>query len=305
MDLLQRAAQFLSQKGVPNPRLDAEVLLSHVLGCRRIDLYLRHDQPLRDDEIDSFRELIRRRGRREPVAYITGQKEFWSLTFTVNSAVLIPRPETELLVELSIRFIRRLREEKQGPISVLDVGTGCGAIALAIASETDEGVSIVATDVSSEALKVASQNASALNLHHRVCLLQGDLFSPLVGSQGEFHLIVSNPPYIARSEFAGLPPEVRDFEPRLALDGGEDGLHFIRSLLEEGPLWLDPTGAMFLEVGEGHKAPIEVILRELDSWGHWSWESDLAGTPRVLSLRPSAKDKGTVNTIQRQADLNG
>ena len=282
LELLKEATGYLAQKGIPGPRLDAEILLAHALRCQRIELYLRHDQPLGSEEVDRFRELIRRRSRREPVAYITGTKEFWSLPFRVTPQVLIPRPETELLVEIALVAARISPAAQEGRFRILEIGTGSGAVAVALAKEGGERFQLVATDRSPEALEVARYNARELGVEHRIEFLERDLLGPS-DSQGEpFSMIVSNPPYVPSREIAHLPPEVREYEPQLALDGGGDGLDIIRRLLREAKGWLVEGGGLLLEVGAGQRPSIEGILEETPSWRHWRWHQDLAGTDRVL-----------------------
>ncbi len=289
LDLIREAARYLSGKGVASPRLDAEVLMAHVLGCRRIDLYLRHDQPLSAEEVDRFRVVLRRRSRREPVAYITGSREFCSFSFRVTPAVLIPRPETELLVEVALAFIN---EEARGggrPMRVLEIGTGSGAVALTLALTAGDGIEVWATDRSGAALDVARENARQLGVQGRVCFLQGNLFEPLGRDLCPFSLIVSNPPYVSVRGMMGLEPEVRDHEPREALDGGEDGLAVIRPLIRTALPWLRQGGLLLVEVGGDQRAAVEALLAEPPQWGVWEWHRDLAGRDRVLALRPCAQ----------------
>jgi release factor glutamine methyltransferase len=280
--LLREAAQYLTTKGIPNGRLDAEVLMAHVLGWQRIDLYLRHDQPMAGEELDRFREAIRRRSQREPLAYITGTKEFWSLLFRVTPRVLIPRPETEVLVEAAVQAIRERETRREGPLRVLEIGTGSGAAAIALATEVGEGIQLFATDRSPEALEIAMANARALNAEGRVRFLQGDLFEALGPNQTPFSVILSNPPYVDAEQMEGLEPEIRDYEPREALDGGDEGLAVIGRIIREAPRRLEAGGALLLEVGDGQRASIEEILRGSGCWSGWAWRQDLSGKDRVL-----------------------
>ncbi len=282
LELLKEATGYLAQKGIPGPRLDAEILLAHALRCQRIELYLRHDQPLGSEELDRFRELIRRRSRREPVAYITGTKEFWSLPIRVTPQVLIPRPETELLVEVALGEGRAFAASLSGPVRVLEIGTGSGAVAIALAREGGDGFHLVATDRSGGALEVARANARELGVDHRIEFLEGDLLGPLDSQREPFSMIVSNPPYVPSREIPNLPPELREYEPSEALDGGNDGLDIIRRLLAEAGGRIANGGCLLLEVGAGQRPSIEEILEETPSWRHWRWHQDLAGTDRVL-----------------------
>ncbi len=280
--LLNEASRYLSRKGVSTPRLDAEVLLAHVLECRRIDLYLRHDQPIDPSELDGFRELLRRRGRREPVAYLTGTKEFWSLPLHVTPQVLVPRPETELLVEVALGRICPGTGQGPGTMRVLEIGTGSGAVAIAIAKEAGDGVQVVATDVSAGALEVARANARRFQVEDRISFLQGDLFEALGPGADQFSMVVSNPPYVPTDEIAALPPEVKEHEPLVAMDGGKEGLEVIGRILEQAPGWLEDGGSLLLEVGDGQRPRVEERLRQIGSWRRWEWHRDLAGRQRVV-----------------------
>jgi len=282
LPLLREAAQYLTQKGIPNARLDVEILMAQVLGCQRIDLYLRHDQPMAGEELDRFREVIRRRSQREPLAYITGTKEFWSLSFRVTPHVLIPRPETEVLVEAALQAIRERKTAREGPLRVLEVGTGSGAAAIALATELGEGIHLIATDRSSDVLEIARGNARILSVEGRVIFQQSDLFEALGPDKTTFSVILTNPPYVAVGQIERLAPEIRDYEPREALDGGTDGLAMIRRIIREAPRWLEAGGALLLEVGDGQRASIEEILRGSGCWSAWAWRQDLSGKDRVL-----------------------
>jgi release factor glutamine methyltransferase len=268
MELVRWTADFFRQHGVAQPRLDAEVLLAHVVGGTRLDLYMAFDRPLEEAERARYRELVRRRAKeRVPVAYLTGVREFWSLPFRVTPDVLIPRPETETLVRAAL-------DEK--PARVLELGVGSGCISAALARELPNA-ELVAVDVSPRALDVARENLAALALLDRVELLLADGLRDVAG---RFDLVVSNPPYVARAELAGLAPEVRH-EPVLALDGGEDGLDVIRRICSEAPERLERPGALALEVGAGQAAEVEALLRRSGA-SSVQVANDLAGIPRVV-----------------------
>jgi len=268
MELVRWTADFFRQHGVAQPRLDAEVLLAHVVGGTRLDLYMAFDRPLEEAERARYRELVRRRAKeRVPVAYLTGVREFWSLPFRVTPDVLIPRPETETLVRAAL-------DEK--PARVLELGVGSGCISAALARELPNA-ELVAVDVSPRALDVARENLAALALTDRVELLLADGLRDVAG---RFDLVVSNPPYVARAELAGLAPEVRH-EPVLALDGGEDGLDVIRRICTEAPERLERPGALALEVGAGQAAEVEALLRRSGA-SSVQVANDLAGIPRVV-----------------------
>lgn len=281
LELLRIATSYLQGKGIRNPRLDTEVLLAHILGLKRIDLYLRHDQPLNPQEIDRFREAIRRRGKGEPVAYIVGEKEFWSLPFKVKRDVLIPRPETELLVETTVRLIREGRLPSSPP-RVLEVGTGSGAIAISIMVELGGEVEMTATDISPKAIKIARLNAHLHGLSERIRFVVGDLFAPLNSGTERFHIIISNPPYIPSGDLDKLEPEIRLYEPRAALDGGPDGLAVIRHIIEEAPSYLTPKGYLALEIGYGQSQAIRTILGGRSAFEPPLFFRDLVGIERVF-----------------------
>jgi release factor glutamine methyltransferase len=250
--VLNWTTQRFAEQGLASPRLDAEVLLAHVLGYERIALYTRFDQPLVEAELTAYRELIRRRLHSEPVAYLTGRKEFWSLPFQVDRRVLIPRPETELLVEKALELTA-----ERPPGALADVGTGSGAIACALKKERPDW-RVLATDLAPGALTVARENAARLGL--AVEFLAGDLTAPLA-THAPLDLIVSNPPYIGAAELPTLAPEVRDHEPRLALTPGDDALAIVRRLVADAAPLLAPGGALALELGTGSGAAVAELLR--------------------------------------------
>ena len=246
-ELLGLTTDYLKGKAIDSPRLCAEVLLSHQLKKTRVDLYLDYDQPLRKEEIAGFRSLVRRRVKGEPLQYITGHQEFWSLDLVVNPAVMIPRPETELLVEEALRLRQNgLLSDNLTPM-ILDVGTGSGAIAIALAKEI-EGARLWASDISPEALQLAQANARRHNLGERIRFCAGDLFEPFIGSSVAFDMIVSNPPYIATEEFNALAPEIRCYEPRTALDGRKGGTHCIQRLIGNSGPYLRNGGWLLVEM---------------------------------------------------------
>ena len=244
-ELLGLTTDYLKTKAIDSPRLCTEVLLSHQLKKSRVDLYLDYDQPLGEEEIAGFRSLVRRRVKGEPLQYITGHREFWSLDLLVNPAVMIPRPETELLVEEALRLRQDgLLTDNLTPM-ILDLGTGSGAIALA---KEIEGASLWASDISPEALQLAQANARRHGLGDRIMFCAGDLFEPFKGGSAAFDIIVSNPPYIATEEFNTLAPEIRCHEPRVALDGREGGMHCIQRLIGMSGPCLRKGGWLLVEM---------------------------------------------------------
>jgi release factor glutamine methyltransferase len=264
-EVLLRSASWLRQRGFESARLEAELLLAHVLGVDRVTLYVHADRPLDDAELEGCRALLRRRGEGEPVAYLTGRREFYGLELKVNRAVLVPRPETELLVD---------RAREIAPRRLLDVGTGSGCIAVACAVRMP-GAAVTATEVSAAALEVARENAARHGVADRIRFLQGDLFAPVPGDE-RFDLIASNPPYVAE----GQARDVARHEPREALYAGPEGLDVIARLLDGAPSRLAPTGTLLVEIGEDQAAAALDLARA--RFERVEVRRDLAGLPRVL-----------------------
>jgi release factor glutamine methyltransferase len=275
--LLEWTASFLQRKGVESPRLETELLLAHALGCTRMQLYTRYDEEPPEGERKKFKELVQQRTKGKPVAHLLGRKEFFSLEFEVGPAVLVPRPDSEWLVTECLRLAKGMPE----PL-VLDVGTGSGCLAVAVAHRHKKA-QVTAVDVSAEALTVARRNAERHKVAERITFLQGDLFAP-VPAEGQFDFIVSNPPYIPSAEIATLAPDVRDHEPRLALDGGADGFAVFDRLVGGAANYLKPGGYLLVEIHAG----LEDVSRErIDRGGYELGKTilDLAGRPRVLCAR--------------------
>lgn len=269
---------YLEGKGDEHPRLSAEWLLSAATGLSRIELYAFHDRPLSPEERASLRASVSRRGTGEPLQYVTGEVAFRHLVLKVRPGVLIPRPETEILVGEALDAL----DGTDTPL-VADVCTGSGCIALSIAYE-HPGARVFATDIEPAAVAVALDNASRLGLGDRVTVLEGDLFSPLPEElRGTFDVVVSNPPYIPTGDLPGLPAEVIGFEPKLALDGGTDGLDVFRRIIDEARSWLRPGGWILIELDEGMvgKAAREAV--------EWYQEPrvvpDLTGRDRIVAAR--------------------
>jgi release factor glutamine methyltransferase len=282
LKLIRWAEERFRKEGLPTPRLDAEVLLAESLGMDRVGLYTHFDQPLQPEELARFKKMIQRKMAREPLAYIIGKREFWSLPFKVTPDVLIPRPETEGLVAEALEVLADA-ERAEGGWRILEIGTGSGAISIALAKELPSA-SLVATDLSAKALAVARENAFRNGVQERIQFLQGDLFDPL--EEGScFDLILSNPPYVPRSHFASLAPEVRDFEPRIALDGGEDGLVFFRRALPRVGRYLLPGGWFMAEIGAGQGPDVRKAAAECSDLEAFAFVPDLAGIQRVFKAR--------------------
>ena len=276
---IQKSAEFLAKKGVEPPRLHAELLLAHLLKMPRMKLYLNFERSLTPGETDALRELVRRRGQREPLQHITGSTSFCGLEIAVNRHVLIPRPETELLAEAAWAFLSTLNPQ---PSTALDFGTGSGCLAIAVAAKSP-GAKIFALDVSAAALALARQNAVANQATSRIEFVESDGFAALP-SDSRFDLIVSNPPYIPTAEIETLEPEVRDYDPRSALDGGTDGLDFYRRLAVEAGKFLKPAGKIMLEFGEGQAAAIREIF-EKQNWVVEAIRPDYTQRERILIAR--------------------
>jgi release factor glutamine methyltransferase len=271
----------LEGAGVETPRLDAELLLADALGVRRIDLYAHPERLLDGTEVERWSERLDRRLRREPLSYITGRVEFFGLPFRAGPAALIPRPETEVLVEA---LLARLPDDAW----VLDVGTGTGCIALALAHRLPQA-RVVALEPSAAALALARENAAALGLSERVRWVRGWFPEDVVGA---LDAIAANPPYIPTAEVEALAPELREYEPRRALDGGADGLDVIRSLIGQGPRLLRPGGILAMEMAAGQAEVVRELAAERGDWRDVEILPDLAGIPRVLVARTAGGGRG-------------
>ncbi len=278
--LILWSADYLGQKGVRRGRLDAEHLLAHVVGVGRLQLYLDYDRRLTADELDGFRPLLRRRAKREPLQYIIGRQPFRELDLEVSPAVLIPRPETELLVG---EILDWAAGSERAEMTALDVGTGSGAIALSLAFE-GSFASVLATDVDEGALDVARRNRDSADLGDQVELRLGPLFDPL--HPGElFDVIVSNPPYVAESEAPTLDPEVVEWEPKRAFFGGPDGLEVVRGLVHDARDALRPGGLLALEVGVGQAGAVVRLLEDTGQYEELSVRRDYSGKERIVLAR--------------------
>lgn len=273
LKILRWTTDYFRGKEITSARLDAELLLSATLGMDRVALYVNFERPLDASELSSYREKVKRRAGREPIQYILAETEFWSLPFQVNPAVLIPRADTEVLVEEALQRIN-------GCATVLDVGTGSGAVAVALAHEKPE-IRVTALDCSEDALAVARGNARRNAVAERVFCLAGDLQSL---PPGPFDMIVSNPPYIPTRDWEQLMPEVRDHEPRLALDGGADGLEAYRRIAVQAVQVLSPGGWLLVEVGIGQAADVNALFRAA-GLEDVTQRDDYAGIPRVVMAR--------------------
>lgn len=274
--VIQWIAQDLAARGMGSPRLDAELIVAHALGSDRMRLYLDLERPLEDGELAAIRALVARRRKFEPVAYLIGRREFFGRPFQVSPAVLIPRPDTETLVERALTIL-----PKESEARVLDLCTGSGAIGISIAAER-AGVRVDLTDLSEAAVAMARQNANALGVGDRVTAHVGDLFAA-VAPGSTYALITANPPYIVDAEVPGLMADIAQHEPHLALAGGEDGLRVIREIVARAPDWLEAAGSLLVEVGAGQAPAVADLVRaSLRYAGEARIHRDLAGIERVV-----------------------
>jgi len=288
LELLDSTSQFFGAKNIENPRLNAERLLADVLKLDRVQLYLDFQRPVTTQELQQFRSVVQRRATHEPLQYILGRTEFMSLPFAVDQRVLIPRPETEILVESVLNRCRQLGEEKS--ISILDIGTGSGCIAVSLAKYI-ENCHITAIDVSAAALQVAEENARRNDTMEKIRFVKMD-FRSFLQSQTDsptFDIVVSNPPYVSTGEFEKLPPEVRDYEPGIALHDGADGLRFYRDIAQLAPRALAAHGTVLVEVGLGQAEAVKELFR-LSKLSRIRSESDLNGIERIVCAENASND---------------
>jgi len=276
--LLNWVTEYLGRKGIDSPRLSAELLLSHVLAKKRIELYMQFDQPVAEDQLSCLHDLVKRAGQHEPVAYILGKTEFYSLELNVTPDCMIPRPETELLVERAIEFLQVQACQQL----VCDLCTGCGCIGIVIA-KICPNARIIATDISDDALKVAAQNVQKHQLDKQVELLCGDLFESVTArlAGDKFDLIVCNPPYVSAAEYETLAKNVKDYEPRLALWAGADGLDICRRVIKGAGAFLKPGGALMLEIGFSQGQAVKELLERTGTFAEIRIERDFQNHDRI------------------------
>ena len=279
VDLLDWTSQYFEKNAIPNPRLDAEVLLGHLLGKSRLQLYLDFEMPVFQEHLTPFRELIKKRIDRTPISYLTNRKEFMSLEFYVDERVLIPRPETEQLVETV------LTAQTDKPQRLLELGTGSGVIATSLAIHQPEW-DITATDLSEDALVVAQKNAETHNCAAQIKFLSGDLFEPIkaIDPNGEtpFDWIVCNPPYLKKTEWDSLSPDVRNYEPEIALFAGNDGLALIRRLIAEAPAYLAANGKLSLEIDDTQADTVRTLVNAESAYCSCELIKDYAEKERIV-----------------------
>ena len=259
IELINWSANYLKEKGVGNPRTSAEILLGFVLNLKRIDLYLNYNRILKEDELINFREVIKRRAKKEPIQYITGSTEFISLPFNVNPTVFIPRPETEILVE-NIINISKERWKEKNVIDILDIGTGCGNIAVCLAKHIDNS-KIFAIDISDKILKIAEENAKLNSAADKIKFKNLSIFDASQTEFNDIHIVVSNPPYISLKDFPYLSDEVKLYEPEKGLHDSADGLSFFKVICEKSKDWLTTDGMLFMEIGLGTSEKVCDIMK--------------------------------------------
>jgi release factor glutamine methyltransferase len=276
--IINEASHALKAVGIPSARLDAEVLLAFTLGQNKLEFFKNPEMAINEAQLSSFRNLITRRLRWEPVAYITGRKDFWTFTLEVNKDVLIPRPDTEVIVEEALNIVKI---SKSNQIKILDIGTGSGAIALALAKEISQA-KVMATDISPAALNQAKKNACALQMENKIDFRHGNLFEPV---EGVFDIIVCNPPYISTKDYEELPAGVRDYEPAIALLAGKKGTEFYEKLIYQAIDHLEKNGWLLMEIGAKQEKTVREIIEESGFYDSVEMRRDYAGLPRVMRAR--------------------
>ena len=275
LEAINRSTEFFEKKSIESPRINAEHLLAHVLKCKRLELYLAFDRPLKENEIDIYRELIVRRSKSEPLQYIIGSVEFFGLKFTVNSSVLIPRPETEVLIEKVLETVN-----KEGSLKILDIGTGCGNIAISLAKNLPNS-HLTAIDISEDAIKVARENSDLNNINGQINFQKIDFLNEEGLNESSFNLIVSNPPYISVNDYLGLSPELRNYEPKVALTDNNDGLSFYKIIAKKAKSLLKKNSKIFFEVGLGQAEEVKNILMQ-NNFSEIEIYKDYSGIDRVV-----------------------
>ncbi|MFH1195151.1 MAG: peptide chain release factor N(5)-glutamine methyltransferase [bacterium] len=275
LESIQLSTEYLDKKGIESPRMNAELLLADILNCKRLDLYLKFDQPLKEEETAQYREYIKRRGKFEPLQYVTGWTEFYGMKFHVNKNVLIPRPETEILIETILERIDKSKQYK-----ILDIGTGSGNIPIVLGKQLPD-VEIISIDISEEALNVAASNAATNNLNN-VAFIKKDVFSQTdLNELGLFDIIISNPPYVSHDEFLTLQLEIKGYEPKVAVTDNGDGFKFYKHICSAAKNLLNAKGKIFFEVGKDQSEQVAEIMNG-NNFGNISIKKDLLKIDRVV-----------------------
>ena len=280
---LRWGVDYLKDNGVDSPKLDAEILLMYSLNIDRIKLHLIADKILNAKERELYKECIERRSKRDPVAYITGHKEFMSLDFKLTKAVLVPRPETEILVEETLRECAQ-RKDKKSFIRILELGTGSGIIAVSLAKAIKQ-ITLVATDISLEIIKVAVENAHLHKVNDKITFFLGRYLQGIKQKENQFDFVVSNPPYLSKSDWERAQPEIREHEPPDSLLGGEDGMDFYRTIIPDTSNLLSEDGCLMLEVGIGQAEIISDMIKKTASYSRVELIKDLSGIKRVVKAQ--------------------
>ena len=281
-ELINWASDYFKTRDIDSPRMTAEYLLAHTLHISRMDLYLQYDKPLVSEELQKFKTFIKRRINREPLAYITGQKGFWTLDLAVSKHVLVPRPDTECIVEEALKQIPKSNATEE-PLNIIDLGTGSGAIILSIASERPEN-KYFAVDISADALKTAEKNAATNCPNADITFINNSWFNAFE-KEAQFDIIVSNPPYIPSGDISGLQPEITQYEPMLALDGDGDGLKCIRHIINNALHYLKTGGWLFIETGYDQKEQVIKIATDTEAYNCIEYIRDFSGNNRVIKMK--------------------
>ncbi len=280
IDIIQLSEQYLRKHHIDKPRFNAEYLLAHVLKKTRLDLYLQYDKPLSRAELDPLRDLLRERKNHKPLQYILGEAEFFSLPFYVDENVMIPRPETEILVEKVLKYVNKFFENRR--VTIYDIGTGSGCIAVSLAYNISD-CKIYASDIADNILNVAARNAEKNNVESKIIFLKGSYFQPFIENNIEkADIIVSNPPYVSQKDWEMLPEEVKSFEPKVALDGGSDGLQHTRKIVQHAKDCLNRNGFIFLEIGVNQKQNVIELFKSSGGYNILDVLKDYNGIDRVI-----------------------
>lgn len=283
LESINLSSEYLKNKGIESPRINAELLLAHILNCKRLNLYLSFEKPLTEEELDKYRVLLKRRSKFEPLQYIIGKVEFYGIDFKVNPSVLIPRQETEILVETIIG-----QYDKYDTLRILDIGTGSGNIAVSLAKNLDNSF-ITALDISEDALKTANENAILNSVNDRIEFIKIDILKEEF-IRNEFDLVVSNPPYISIVEFETLCPELKEYEPKVALTDYNSGFHFYEIISTKSNHLLKPGGKLFFEVGKGQFSIVSEIMKK-NNFQNIDMTKDYLNIERVISGEKSGIKK--------------
>ncbi|MBW1650719.1 MAG: peptide chain release factor N(5)-glutamine methyltransferase [Deltaproteobacteria bacterium] len=288
LEIINWTTSYFKSLEIETSRMDAEILLAYVLNIKRIDLYLNYDKPLLANELNSFKTLIIRRKEKEPIAYIIGAKEFWSMEFTVTKDVLIPRPDTEILVEAAVAAIKKIKDK--GKLKILELGVGSGAVISTIAFSAPDNI-FFGTDICKKALNIAKQNGKKHNL--KINFFLSDWFSAFKEKKVKFDIIISNPPYIPTEDIQGLAPEIKLYEPVSALDGGGNGLDSVNKIISDARFYLNKNGLLLLEIGFDQKKRVFDMVNSKEEYENPVCLKDYGGNNRVVIVKKIHRYKDT------------